>query len=106
MNSFFQKVHEISQLIPEGKVTTYGAIARYLGSPQSARMVGWALNTVKGNETPAYRVVNRKGLLTGKFHFDGISLMQDLLENEGIRVIDNQVKDFESVFWDPCKELI
>ena len=100
------KVHEISQLIPEGKVTTYGAIARYLGSPQSARMVGWALNTVKGNETPAYRVVNRKGLLTGKFHFDGISLMQDLLENEGIRVIDNQVKDFESVFWDPCKELI
>ena len=69
-------------------------------------MVGWALNTVKGNETPAYRVVNRKGLLTGKFHFDGISLMQDLLENEGIRVIDNQVKDFESVFWDPCKELI
>ena len=106
MNSFFQKVHQVTQLIPEGKVTTYGAIARYLGSPQSARMVGWALNTVKGYETPAHRVVNRKGLLTGKFHFDGISLMQDLLENEGIRVVDNQVKDFESVFWDPSKELI
>lgn len=105
-NSFFQKVHEVTQLIPEGKVSSYGAIARYLGSPQSSRMVGWALNKVNTFDIPAHRVVNRKGVLTGKFHFDGITLMQQLLENEGIRIIDNQVQDFENVFWDPSKELI
>ena len=104
--TFFQRVYEVAVQIPEGKVSTYGAIAKYISSTQSSRMVGWALNKVNTFDVPAHRVVNRKGMLTGKFHFDGTTLMQQLLENEGIRVVDNQVQDFEKVFWDTSKELI
>ena len=103
-NNFFQRVYDICLLIPEGKVTTYGAIAKYLSSPLSSRMVGWALNQCP-ESVPAHRVVNRIGMLSGKIHFTGINLMQQLLENEGISVCDNQVKDFDNVFWDPTKEL-
>ena len=103
--NFFSKVYEVVIQIPEGRVTSYGAIANYLGSSQSARMVGWALNKVNTVKIPAHRVVNKQGLLTGKFHFDGITLMQQLLENEGIEVLDNQIQDLKNVFWDPSKEL-
>ena len=98
-------MYEVVIQIPEGRVTSYGTIANYLGSPQSARMVGWALNKVNTVEIPAHRVVNKQGLLTGKFHFDGVTLMQQLLENEGIKVLDNQIQDLQKVFWDPSKEL-
>ena len=104
--NFFSKVYTVVRQIPEVRVSSYGAIAQYLGSPRSARMVGWALNKVNTYEVPAHRVVNKKGLLTGKYHFDGITLMQQLLENEGIRVVDNQIQDFNKVFWNPCKELL
>ena len=103
--NFFSKVYEVVIQIPEGRVTSYGAIANYLGSSQSARMVGWALNKVNTVKIPAHRVVNKQGLLTGKFHFDGVTLMQQLLENEGIEVLDNQIQDLKKVFWDPSKEL-
>lgn len=104
--NFFQKVYEVASQIPYGRVTSYGAIAKYLGTAGSARMVGWAMNGAGGMEhVPAHRVVNRKGLLTGKHHFDGTNLMQQLLENEGIQVVDNQIVDFEKHFWDPWKEL-
>ncbi|MCB0461350.1 MAG: MGMT family protein [Flavobacteriaceae bacterium] len=103
--NFFDKVYEVAKLIPYGRVTSYGAIATYLGAAQSARMVGYAINGSTGKDVPAHRVVNRKGLLTGKHHFDGTNLMQQLLENEGIEVIDNQIQDFEKVFWNPSKEL-
>ncbi|WP_432672917.1 MGMT family protein [Flavobacterium sp. SM2513] len=100
--SFFERVYEIARQIPEGKVTSYGAIAKCLGSAQSARMVGWAMNASHNQEDiPAHRVVNRKGLLTGKQHFDGTNLMQQLLENEGIIIVDNQIIDFEKHFWEP-----
>lgn len=105
-DNFFNKVYQVARQIPRGRVTSYGAIARYLGAARSARMVGWAMNNAGGMEDiPAHRVVNRKGLLTGKFHFDGSNLMQQLLENEGIKVEDNQVVDFEKYFWDPTREL-
>jgi len=103
--NFFDKVYEVARLIPYGKVTSYGAIARYLGAARSARMVGYAMNGSGGKDVPAHRVVNRKGLLTGKFHFDGTNLMQQLLESEGIEVVDNQIQNLESVYWDPSKEL-
>ena len=104
---FFQQVYEVTRLIPYGRVTNYGAIARYLGSPQSSRMVGWALNSShrQTNFIPAHRVVNRNGLLTGKVHFGGVDVMQQLLENEGIRVEEDKVVDFKKIFWDPCREL-
>jgi len=102
---FFEKVYQVVRLVPEGKVTSYGAIAKYLSAPRSARMVGWAMNNSHGKDVPAHRVLNRKGLLTGKHHFQGTTLMQQLLENEGLEVIDNQVQDFEKVFWDPTSEL-
>ncbi|HUH47464.1 MAG TPA: MGMT family protein [Arenibacter sp.] len=105
-DSFFQKVYAVTREIPYGRVTSYGAIAKYLGLAKSARMVGWAMNgSHNAADVPAHRVVNRKGLLTGKHHFQGTNLMQQLLENEGIQVVDNQVVDFEKVFWDPGKEL-
>jgi len=105
-DNFFEKVYEVAKLIPYGRVTSYGAIAKYLGAARSARMVGWAMNASHNNDQiPAHRVVNRKGLLTGKFHFDGTNLMQQLLENEGVVVIDNQIQSFEAVFWDPFIEL-
>ena len=103
--SFFERVYDVVRLIPHGRVTSYGAIARYLGAARSARMVGYAMNASHTRNVPAHRVVNRKGLLTGKFHFDGTNLMQQLLENEGIVVLDNQVQDFDTKFWDPSVEL-
>ncbi|XCF06216.1 MGMT family protein [Tamlana crocina] len=103
--SFFDRVYEVSKQIPYGRVTSYGAIARYLGAARSARMVGYAMNGSSGNDVPAHRVVNRKGLLTGKQHFEGTNLMQQLLESEGIEVIENQIQNFEKVFWDPSEEL-
>ncbi len=103
--NFFEKSYAVARLIPHGRVTSYGAIAKYLGAARSARMVGWAMNNSSGKDVPAHRVVNRKGILTGKHHFDGTNLMQQLLESEGIVVIDNQIQDLETVFWDPSKEL-
>ena len=93
---FFEKVYEVARQIPYGKVTSYGAIAKYLGATKSARIVGYAMNGSIGKDVPAHRVVNRKGLLTGKHHFEGTNLMQQLLENEGIEVIDNQIQNLES----------
>lgn len=99
---FFERVYDVTRLVPFGRVTSYGAIARYLGAPRSARMVGWALNASHLDDTiPAHRVVNRKGLLTGKHHFKGTNLMQQLLESEGIQVVDNAVVEFQAKFWDP-----
>ncbi|SHI39340.1 MGMT family protein [Algibacter luteus] len=103
--SFFDKVYDVAKQVPMGRVTSYGAIAKYLGAAKSARMVGYAMNGSHGKDVPAHRVVNRKGLLTGKHHFEGTNLMQQLLENEGVEVIENQVQNFEKVFWDPSKEL-
>lgn len=103
--NFFDKVYEVAKQIPYGKVTSYGAIANYLGAARSARIVGYAMNGSVAKDVPAHRVVNRKGLLTGKHHFDGTNLMQQLLESEGIEVIDNQIQNLDSVYWDPSKEL-
>ena len=103
--SFFQRVYRVVDQIPHGRVTSYGAIANYLGSKGSARMVGWAMNASKKHEVPAHRVINKKGLLTGKHHFQGTSLMQQLLESEGIVVVDFQVQNLEAHFWDPVLEL-
>lgn len=104
--NFFQKVYKIAEQIPFGRVTSYGAIAKYLGAARSARMVGWAMNASHNMEDiPAHRVVNKAGLLTGKHHFDGTNLMQQLLESEGVKVIDNQIQDLEKLFWDPFLEL-
>jgi methylated-DNA-protein-cysteine methyltransferase-like protein len=101
-DNFFERVYAVARQIPYGKVTSYGAIAKILGAYRSARMVGWAMNASHNLEdVPAHRVVNRKGLLTGKHHFDGTNLMQQLLESEGIEVIDNQIIDFEKHFWIP-----
>ncbi len=102
---FFQRVYRVVRRIPEGRVTSYGAIAQYLGTAQSARMVGWAMNASHGKDVPAHRVVNRKGLLTGKHHFIGAHVMEQLLEREGVEVIDDQVQRFEQHFWDPAIEL-
>jgi methylated-DNA-protein-cysteine methyltransferase-like protein len=104
--SFFAMVYEVVRHIPYGRVTSYGAIAEYLGSKGSARMVGWAMNQSHHQKphVPAHRVVNRNGVLTGKHYFGGTTLMQQLLENEGIVVIDDQIQDFEKLFWDPVKE--
>lgn len=100
--SFFDKVYEQVKRIPFGRVSTYGAIARKIGSPQSARMVGYALNASHNLEdVPAHRVVNRNGMLTGKQHFQGTNLMQQLLENEGVIVKNNQVTEFDKLFWQP-----
>lgn len=100
--SFFDKVYEQVKRIPFGRVSTYGAIARKIGSPQSARMVGYALNASHNLEdVPAHRVVNRNGMLTGKHHFQGTNLMQQLLKNEGVIVKNNQVTEFDKLFWQP-----
>lgn len=101
-HNFFERVYAVARQIPYGKVTSYGAIAKALGTARSARMVGWAMNAAHSLEdVPAHRVVNRKGLLTGKHHFDGTNLMQQLLESEGIVVVDNQIVDLEKVYWEP-----
>ena len=104
---FFQKVYQVVKLIPPGRVTSYGAIARYLGSAGAARMVGWALNQshVHPEFIPAHRVVNRNGMLSGKHHFPGKNLMQELLENEGLVIENNCIRNFEDYFWDPLREL-
>lgn len=106
MTSFFQQVYSIVRKIPSGRVTTYGAIAKSIGAPQSARMVGYALNgsLAETNFIPAHRVVNRSGLLTGKRYFGGNN-MQQLLEAEGIVVVENKIVNFAEHFWDPSKEL-
>ncbi|NER14621.1 methylated-DNA--[protein]-cysteine S-methyltransferase [Leptobacterium flavescens] len=105
--NFFERVYDVARLIPYGRVTSYGAIAKYLGAARSARMVGWAMNASGLKEdVPAHRVVNRIGVLSGKHHFQGTNLMQQLLESEGVEVEDNQVMDFEKVFWDPAAELL
>ena len=106
-DNFFERVYKIARLIPFGRVTSYGAIAAYLGAAKSARMVGWAMNNSHNqkDEVPAHRVVNRKGLLTGKHHFKGTNLMQQLLENEGIVIVENQIQQFEKIFWSPVEEL-
>ncbi|WFO15409.1 MGMT family protein [Cellulophaga baltica 4] len=104
--NFFHKVHQVAKLIPYGRVTSYGAIAKYLGAARSARMVGWAMNASHNLEdVPAHRVVNKQGLLTGKHHFDGTNLMQQLLESEGVEVVGNQIQNLDTLFWDPFLEL-
>lgn len=105
-DNFFERVYAIARQIPEGRVTSYGAIAKALGTARSARMVGWAMNASHNMEdVPAHRVVNRNGVLTGKHHFDGTSLMQQLLESEGVEVVNNQIVDFEKYFWQPDIQL-
>ena len=106
-DNFFERVYEIARQIPYGKVTSYGAIAKALGTARSARMVGWAMNACHNrDDVPAHRVVNRKGLLTGKHHFDGTNLMQQLLESEGIEVVNHQIIDLEKHFWTPAVSTI
>lgn len=104
--TFFEDVYEVVKLIPYGKVTSYGAIAEYLGSKQSARMVGWAMNQAHSYpDVPAHRVVNRLGRLTGKHHFSTPNQMQELLESEGVIVKEDTVQEFEKLFWNPAAEL-
>ncbi len=104
--NFFENVYQVVKLIPEGKVTSYGAIAKYLGTAKSSRMVGWAMNNAHSDASiPAHRVVNKQGLLTGKHHFGINNEMQTLLENEGIKVEKDQIIDFKNHFWDPMIEL-
>lgn len=104
--NFFDKVYQVARLIPKGRVTSYGAIASYLGTKGSSRMVGYAMQAAGKVDppVPAHRVVNRQGLLTAKFHFGG-NRMQEMLESEGVKVTDDQVQDFKTVFWDPNIEL-
>ena len=105
--SFFQKVYDVVRLVPRGRVTSYGAVARYLGSPGSSRMVGWAMNACHSAfpPVPAHRVLNRNGMLTGKNFFGSPTMMEQLLENEGVSVEDDEVKNFNEYFWDPSLEL-
>lgn len=103
-DNFFQNVYDVVKLVPRGRVTTYGAVAAYLGAKSSSRMVGWAMNGCPKN-VPAHRVVNRTGLLTGKHHFKTPQAMAQFLRKEGVKVVGDQVKDFTKVFWDPMVEL-
>jgi len=107
-SDFFEQVYQVAELIPYGRVTSYGAIAKYLGAARSARIVGWAMNKCSSwkNAVPAHRVVNRNGLLTGKQYFPGGETMKELLQNEGVLVDDNQIINFKEVFWNPSDELI
>jgi len=104
---FFDMVYQVVRLIPKGRVTNYGSIAKYVATGKSARMVGWAMNNAHNEKpkVPAHRVVNRIGLLTGKHHFSDENKMQELLEKEGIKVVDDQVQDYAKVYWDPSVEL-
>ncbi len=106
-DNFFERVYEIVRQIPVGKVTSYGAIARALGTARSARMVGWAMNAshTADDAIPAHRVVNRNGYLTGKFHFASPTLMEELLLSEGIKVVDDKIIDFKNIYWNPNIEL-
>lgn len=104
--NFFEDVYEVVRLIPKGKVTNYGAIGKYLGSGLSARMVGWAMNAAHVlPNVPAHRVVNASGLLTGKMHFQTPTMMQELLEKEGLVIENDKIKNFSSHFWDPSVHL-
>jgi len=104
---FFLNVFDVARLVPKGRVTSYGAIAKYLGAARSARMVGWAMHQAgsQKKKVPAHRVVNSAGLLTGKHHFSTPTRMEELLKKEGVKVVKNKVKDFKKVFWDPAIEL-
>ena len=106
--SFFEQVWQVAMLIPPGRVTTYGAIAAFIGSPGAARMVGWALNGAHKHPEaiPAHRVVNRLGMLSGKHHFPGENLMEELLQSEGVEVVEGKIINFEIYFWDPSTERI
>ncbi|MCH7401267.1 MGMT family protein [Belliella kenyensis] len=105
--NYFDLVYEVVKLIPTGRVCTYGAIANYLGLKSGARMVGYAMNAAHGlPEVPAHRVVNRQGVLTGKHHFSSPEMMQNLLENEGVTIENDQVLDFDHLFWDPSRALL
>ncbi len=103
---FFKKVYELARQIPFGRVCTYGIIAKNIGSPQAARMVGWAMNksSLEKDFVPAHRVVNRKGLLTGKNHFGNSNTMKEMLESEGIQIIDNQIQKFNEILWYPERD--
>ncbi len=106
-NQFYDDVYQVVQLVPTGRVTTYGAIAAYLGLKSGARMVGWAMNAAHSiADVPAHRVVNRNGVLTGRHHFEPIDAMQKLLEAEGVEVNNNQVQEFRKLLWEPIKEII
>ena len=105
-NDFFEQVYAVVRLIPKGRITSYGAIAAYLGSKKSSRMVGWAMNASHGlMDVPAHRVVNRVGALSGKMHFSTPNKMQELLEEENILIVNDQIVDFKNHFWDPNLEL-
>jgi len=106
-NDFFLQVYQVARLIPKGRVTSYGAIAKYLSSPRASRSVGYAMNAAHNQKpsVPAHRVVNRNGLLTGKHHFNSPTEMQEKLEKEGIKVKKDQVQNFDKVLWDPSVEL-
>ena len=105
-HNFFEDVYAVVKLIPKGRVTNYGAIARYLGTAMSARRVGWAMNAAHAHKIiPAHRVVNAQGLLTGKHHFETPYAMQERLEKDGVKVMNDKVQDFEKRFWDPAREL-
>ena len=105
-SNFFKNAQDVARLIPKGRVTSYGAIAKYLGSAKSARMVGWAMNASKNTDVPAHRVVNRVGLLSGEKHFSTPTEMQLLLEKEGVTVKNHQIQNFDQVFWEPILELM
>lgn len=103
---FFDRVYQVVRLIPEGRATSYGAIAAYLGAKSSSRMVGWAMNAAHAQENvPAQRVVNRNGMLTGKMHFETLETMEELLRAEGIEVVDDRIVNWKEVFWNPVTEL-
>ena len=106
-SDFYQNIYDLVQLIPKGRVTSYGAIANYLGAKKSSRVVGWALNQCHSisEEIPAHRVVNRLGMLSGKAHFNPPQLMQQLLEEEGVIIVNDKVQKFDTVFWNPSTEL-
>ena len=105
-SDFFSNVYDVVRLIPEGRVTSYGSIAQYLGTPRSSRMVGWAMNACHNlNDVPAHRVVNRNGMLTGKMHFNSPERMEELLAKEGVVVEHDKILNFKNVYWDPMHEL-
>ncbi len=105
--NFFEDVHQVVRLIPKGRVTSYGAIARYLGNPMYSQRVGWAMRAAHDDSSiPAHRVVNKSGLLTGRFGFDSPTTMQQKLEREGIRVNNDKIENFNIIFWDPAKALL
>ena len=102
---YFEDVYQVVRQVPRGRVTTYGAIARYLSLRAGARMVGWAMNSSHGHNVPAHRVVNSAGILSGKHFFGGPTIMQQLLEDEGVQIVDDRVVDFQTKLWDPSVEL-